>query len=168
MNPPKIIILPLIASIAVSLTFIGFASGSWLGEEWTKTNPKVPWGLNTYLKINARAAYLYCGILSLWLGGFLSGVTASLIFAKKLPYLAVATQIAGVSLSALGFNTLDWMLSRIISGASEWTAWVIGLNTQLCAWDFYFYLCVAPLFIGGFLFGLLAFLVIDFLHKKSY
>lgn len=136
------------------LTYVGLISSNWLGYVWVEEKPHADWWMNTYIVVPAKVAYQLYGVLSLWLGGLLTGAITAMVYHGKHPKLAIIFLFFAVFFSALGFNTLDWMLNRASGSNVEWTLWVYGLsNIKLNSWDFYLWTLIVPLFLGGFLIG---------------
>lgn len=145
--------LLIVLVIGVFFTFVGFRSGIWMGSSWYKDKATSPWGMNTYFWINAKDAYVFFGLIPMWLGGLCAGITIPLIFAQK-PKTSMIPFFLSIFLTGIGFNTLDWMLSGVILSEHGWEAWAMHLDVYLEAWNFYIFMTIIPLFIGGLLIAL--------------
>lgn len=153
MKGTSLTILLLFTGIVVSI--IGFETTFWLGSGWITEKSTLPWGLNTYIRIPAHIAYAYCGVLSVWLSGLFTGFLVGLVLRKVYTKTVLLPLFPAIIFSALGFNTMDWMLAHVIASEKEWQAWVIWQpNLRLESWNFYFFLGITPLFIGGMLISL--------------
>ncbi|MEM2445432.1 MAG: hypothetical protein QW734_02095 [Candidatus Bathyarchaeia archaeon] len=152
-NSKTLIVLAFI--IGAYLSYVGYVSATWLGYVWVEAKPEHPWWMNTYISVPAKIAFHIYGIISQWLGGLLTGAIVAMLYYNKHHKLAIILIFFAIYFSALGFNTLDWMLSRASGSNVDWSLWVFGLpNIKLNSWDFYFYTVILPLFVGGFLIGL--------------
>jgi hypothetical protein len=109
--------------------------------------------MNTYYSLNAKDAFVFFGIIPLWLGGLFSGITINLISAHKLK-TSITFFFTAIFVTCLGFNTLDWMLSGVVFSGPGWEAWAMNLGIFLEAWNFYIFMTIIPLFIGGLFIGL--------------
>jgi hypothetical protein len=138
--------------VGIVLSNIGVQTTLWLGSGWINEHSSQPWGLNTYIKVPSQVAYTWCGVAAMWLGGIFTGVVIALILKKVYTKILLAFLFPAIALTALGFNTLDWMLAGVVGSEKGWQAWVIyQTDLWLQSWDFYFLLGVVPLFIGGML-----------------
>jgi hypothetical protein len=136
-------------------TYVGYTSATWLGYVWTDTKADYPWSMSTYIFIPAYIALQLYGIWSLWLGGLLSGVLTQLLYHSSHLKIAIIFVLGAVFFTGLGFNTLDWMLSRAHGSNEHWNPWMLGIqNIYIDSWTFYILFAIMPLFFGGFLIGL--------------
>jgi hypothetical protein len=136
-------------------TYVGYTSTTWLGYVWTDTKADYPWNLNPYIFVPAYVALHLYGIWSLWLGGLLLGVLTQFLYHGLHLKISIVFMFAAVFFTGLGFNTLDWMLSRASGSNEHWNPWMLGIeNVYLNSWNFYFLLSILPLFFGGALIGL--------------
>lgn len=144
----------LLLVIGCYLTYIGYVSARWLGYVWFEEKPGSSWLMNLYIEVPANVALQLYGIWSLWIGGLLAGAVVQLLYRSLHLQAAIILVLASIFFSALGFNTLDWMLSGAASSNRVWSLWVYGLNNvKVNSWDFYLVTVVLPLFAGGFLIG---------------
>lgn len=139
--------------IGLFFAYAGFSSAIWLGSAWYKEKALQKWSMNSYYWLNGKDAFVFYGLIPMWLGGMFSGLAIPVTFAKK-PKTAVVLFFSAIIFTALGFNTLDWMLSGIYGLQPGWQAWVFHLDIQLEAWNFYILTAIVPLFVGGLFIGL--------------
>jgi len=137
-------LMVILALLGALLSWIGLQNSAIIGAAWydpTRDNPGAndPWTLAPNIVIPAQQAYIYAGLGALWVGGVTAGISIIIFEEKK----AIATFLASILFTALGFNTLEWMLAVIIASAAEWHL----------TWYFYFFNTVMPLWIGGSLIG---------------
>ena len=143
----------------VILLFYSVSVGVMIGSDWFGNRASFPWHMNNYIVIEAKYAYSYFGLASLAIGGLATGLAASAFFAfakSKKHRLALACSFfVAIILTGLGFNTLDFML-----GCFYWTNMKYPPPVQVAVlgfvdvWNFYFFLFVVPLWLGGFIMGL--------------
>lgn len=136
------------------LTYIGYVTSTWLGYVWVEEKPYTLWSMNTYISVPAYVAFQLCGVWSLWVGGLLVGALTQLLYHGHHLKTAIIFTFAAIFFVSLGFNTLDWMLSRASSSREHWAPWMVGIeNVEIESWNFYFLFVILPLFFGGFLVG---------------
>lgn len=145
--------LLIIFFVGIFFTFVGFRSGIWLGSSWYTVKANQQWGMNTYYFLNAKDAYIFYGLISLWLGGLTAGIALPLIFLKR-PLPSLIPFFFAIFLTTVGFNTLDWMLAGVIASEPGWEAWSLNLNVYLNSWNFYVLTTIFPLFLGGLFLGM--------------
>ncbi|MCW4002341.1 MAG: hypothetical protein NWE95_00280 [Candidatus Bathyarchaeota archaeon] len=151
-----IIVLLLVGAVLlINSLNIGFDIGSvWFGEQATSQ-----WRMNNYIFLEAQYAYGFFGLATLAIGGLATGIAlpAFFFFAKsrKVRIASAGFFFGAIILTGLGFNTLDFML-----GCFYWTNMTypppvhVAVLGYVDVWNFYFYLFVVPLWLGGFLMGL--------------
>jgi hypothetical protein len=105
--------------------------------------------MNTYLSITGSQAYLFCGVLSVFFSGISAGVAVALLLVRS--KWSIIALFPAIFLFGLGFNTMDWMISSVVFSSKGWTLWMLNLSAVFVeSWNFYFFLGVLPLFLGGF------------------
>lgn len=143
------------AILLINSLNIGFDIGSvWFGEQ-----AHAQWRMNNYFFLEAKYAYGFFGLATLAIGGLATGIAlpAFFFFAKsrKVRIASAGFFFVAIILTGLGFNTLDFML-----GCFYWTNMTypppvhVAVLGYVDVWNYYFYLFVVPLWLGGFLTGL--------------
>jgi hypothetical protein len=134
--------------VGLVLTTRGYAGAMWLGDKYIfQDQQNSTWLMNPSLPFPAREAYTWFAVDALILGGFFIGLAIALI-EFKYARAGIVAIFPGVILSALGFNTFDWMQGAP-SLTTVWNFWLN--NVVIKGWDFYLLCVLAPLFIGGVL-----------------
>lgn len=147
--------------IGILLTSFAFYMSWTYGQLWLVEKGDTVWRLNNYTIVPCWLAYSVFGVLFLWLGCFLLGITIPAgrlygLFTKYHWKKAGALLISAVVMVALGFNTLDWMCG--------WLYWnegnpqpvpmsIFDFSFTLDPWNFYFGGIILPLTVSGFLLG---------------
>lgn len=157
---PKNIILLALAIVGVVLLFFSLHSALYVGEPWFNERAFEEWHLNNYIIVPGWFAYVFCSFIPWFLGGFFFGVIIPAFLSHsrlhKQKYLLVFAILA-LGLTALGFNTFDFML-----GCFYWTEMVdpapvivnlLVASFYVNAWDFYFFCFLVPLYLSGFCLG---------------
>ena len=129
-------------------SYAGFSSAIWLGSAWYKEKALQQWNMNSYYWLYGKDAFVFYGLIPMWLGGLFAGIAIPLTYTGK-PKTTILIFFLAIICTALGFNTLDWMLSGVYGERPGWEAWVFNLNVKLEAWNFYILTAIVPLFVGG-------------------
>jgi len=132
--------------------------GVMIGQNWFGVNAHDQWHMNNYFVIEGQYAYAIFGLATMIIGGLATGIamTAFLEFkrTRKIIITLAAAFIIAITMTGLGFNTLDFML-----GCFYWTNQTypppdqVALIGPVDVWNFYFFFCVVPLWASGFLIG---------------
>jgi hypothetical protein len=157
--------------LGVALVIYGVYIGAIIGADWYGKDATFLWHMNNYIVMEAQYAYSIFGLATMVIGGLTTGVAISVFFivhkTSKLAVALMATFFIAIITSGLGFNTLDFML-----GCFYWTNQVYPPPVQVGVffvdvWNFYFFLFLVPLWLGGFLVGS-ASAYFSFIHKPRY
>jgi len=157
--------------LGVALVIYGVYIGVMIGADWYGKDATFPWHMNNYIVMEAQYAYSIFGLATMAIGGLTTGVALSAFFighkTRKLAVALMATFFVAIITSGLGFNTLDFML-----GCFYWTNQAYPPPVQVGVffvdvWNFYFFLFLVPLWLGGFLVGS-ASAYFSFIHKPRY
>jgi hypothetical protein len=131
-----------------------------IGEPLLTTRANDPWNMNNYFQVTVSQAYIYFAILPWVLSAALAAATMPAFFSTasvKKRMLLVIPAFASLFLGALGFNTFDWMLGCFYfpnnHPAPAHVDWML-FSFNMDVWNFYFFMFLVPLFVGGFLLGL--------------
>jgi hypothetical protein len=147
-----------LAVLGLFLVLRGIVGADWLSATWLDANSAKAWWLTPYSWVTNADAYNYLAKTPMILGGVFAGLTAAMIIRRHARW-ALLTMFTTIVLSVLGFNTFDY-LDAYIAGSSADTVkyfpvWNFNLNfIVVTGWDFYFFFCVVPLFVGGMLISL--------------
>lgn len=151
------------AAIAIALILgavllvYGIYIGVMIGADWYGKDATFLWHMNNYIVMEAQYAYSIFGLATMAIGGLTTGIAISVFFmghkTKKLALALMLTFFVAIITSGLGFNTLDFML-----GCFYWTNQTYPPPIQIGifavdVWNFYFFLFLVPLWLGGFLIG---------------
>ncbi len=133
--------------------------GTHIGSIWFGEQATFPWRMNNYIIIEAQYAYAIFGLAVMALGGLASGLTAPamvLVSKCKKHKLALAcTFFIAILFTGLGFNTLDFMLGIFFWTDMKYPPPVqVAILGEVDVWNYYFFLFVFPLWLGGFLIGI--------------
>ncbi len=151
----------LICLLVVGLVLLGFSwhSAMYVGAPWFNERANEGWHMNNYIVIPGLVAYVACAFMPWFLGGLFAGAVVPAFFSKsfKNHKLLFGFFVAALGLTALGFNTFDFML-----GCFYWTNMtdpapvvldLLFFSTVVNAWDFYFFCFLVPLWLSGFFIG---------------
>lgn len=161
----KTILIAMVLVLGIYLLYVGSIGALFLGDRWVYgEDAGIQWWLNSYFFVPAKTALICFGILPLVLGGVVMGIIMAFLIRLRLPTkyrkILIVPIVVAIILSALGFNTCDWMLAYMGgSGGSGKTIsmWNFGLDGVIVnGWNFYFFCVIVPLWVGGFLIGLAA------------
>jgi hypothetical protein len=132
--------------------------GVMIGQNWFGAHANDMWHMNNYFVIEGKYAYAIFGLATMIIGGLATGIamTAFLEYkrTRKIIIILAAAFIIAITMTGLGFNTLDFML-----GYFYWTNETYPPPIQVAVigpvdiWNFYFFFCVVPLWTSGFLMG---------------
>lgn len=152
------IALGLTLVLGVILLCYSINIGTMIGADWYGKDATFQWHMNNYVVMDAKYAYSIFGLAALATGGIATGIAMASFFTftktKKRILILVGAFFAAIGLSGLGFNTLDFML-----GSFYWTNMTYPPPVQVFllgtvdVWNFYFFLFVVPMWLGGFLIG---------------
>ncbi len=153
------LLLVLVLIVGVGLVVVGWNTGISIGTIWLHPTEAwaEQWHLNNFIMINAKMAYVVFGLLLLLFGGMFSGATLPIFFARK--KTALATFFLAVILTAIGFNTLDYMLNGYFWNLGNVVMQPLPLpfvgasSILLDPWIIYFFWLIVPLWVGGFMVG---------------
>ena len=85
----------------------------------------------------------------MFLSGISAGVAVALLLVRS--KWSIIALFPAIFLFGLGFNTMDWMISYVVFSSKGWSLWMLNLSAVFVeSWNFYFFLGVLPLFLGGF------------------
>ena len=158
MRDRSTIVICLLLMIAFVLLMYGINVGVNIGAEWYNEKATHEWHMNNYFVIDGKYAYSIFGLTTLAFGGLCTGLALSVFWTHrktiKQAILHTIPFFAGIILSGLGFNTLNFML-----GSFYWTNMqypppvIVPIFGSVDVWNFYFFLFVIPLWTGGLFFG---------------
>ena len=163
----KLVALIVTLLVGVGMIYGAFRVGVFIGAQWYSDHANDPWHMNNYYVVRAEQAYTWYGLVTLLLGGLFAGLTVPVFFLRrhyrKILMAALVTFFVSIALTGLGFNTLDWMLGCWYMVPQSQTVTLLPFNflqldryttVEFEPWNYYFFLLVLPMWIGGFLVGL--------------
>jgi len=132
----------------------GVVGAVWMGEKWFTTNALDPWWMMPTFYVTAQFAYVWFAIAPMIVGGVIGAAAVVLTWLRH-PKTAITFIFASIAVSALAFNTFDWMISYEtgLGGSPNFVGvWNFFMpNLMINAWLFYFFCIIVPLWVGGFL-----------------
>jgi len=152
----KQIVIAAALIIGIVLLCYSLFIGIMIGVNWFGTDAHTPWHMNNYIVLEGQYAYSIFGLATMVIGGLATGNAISAFFnysnTKKTKLILTTAFIIALTMTGLGFNTLDFML-----GGFYWTNQTypppihMPLIGAIDVWNFYFFFFVVPLWISGFL-----------------
>jgi hypothetical protein len=159
-NPVKGRQIALAATLILGVLLLCYSIyiGVMIGQNWFGIHAHHLWHMNNYFVIEGQYAYSIFGLATMVIGGLATGIAMTAFVeytrTRKIIIILGAAFAVAIIMTGLGFNTLDFML-----GCFYWTNETYPPPVQVAVigsvdvWNFYFFFCVVPLWMSGFLIG---------------
>jgi hypothetical protein len=154
----------ILAITGLILLFFNIHTALYVGDVFFNERAHVDWHVNNYFIVPSFVAYIGFAFTPLLVGSFFAGVTMLAFFTKltqRKTALFIGCFFTAIAMSALGFNTFDWMLGCFYWPNGADATVIVDLmfaSFPMNAWNFYFFCFIVPLWASGFMLGLAAIL----------
>lgn len=161
MNRLHVITAILIAGIVLSI--VAVHTTTMAGSVWFNEKKDVNWHMTNDIVVPGSVAFMIFGVAAFYIGGIFTGTTMPIMFArirkKSIIIFGVIALILALTLTGLGFNTLDWTLGSMYWNGDgvpppDANMNLLSIHFTIDVWNQYFFIAILPLWISGFLIGI--------------